>query len=153
MVLASSRVPAKKPFGQLWLLFFFSVYCQRVCCDKAARRATADIDVSSLGNSVEDRLTKSLLNCPLCAGSVPCMIDCKYGGQTWEKCLHKCLADNPIMRDMFLSMFKSMTARANDATATVDADGSETVDAIDAGPDAVSVADASSSAAEEPDDL
>jgi hypothetical protein len=25
----------------------------------------------------EDALTKSLLNCPLCAGAVPCILDCK----------------------------------------------------------------------------
>ncbi len=69
---------------------------------------TAPAAVPELGNSVEDRLTKSLLNCPLCAGSVPCMIACKVRGTGWEACLNECLSDNPIMRNMFLSMAKRL---------------------------------------------
>ncbi|CAD7970318.1 unnamed protein product [Amoebophrya sp. A120] len=63
------------------------------------------------GSDVTDMLTKTLLNCPLCADKEPCFVDCKASGAGWDKCLQRCLGDNPMMLDMFSHMTEKLQAR------------------------------------------
>lgn len=67
-------------------------------------------------DAIEDQLTRSLLNCPLCAQKEPCLVECKAGGKSWKECLGECLADNPPMQSMFVSLSEKMHRRKSSST-------------------------------------
>lgn len=96
-------LPSMFSFPQLLLKFFFLL---TILTDNTARSH----------DNIEEELTRSLLNCPLCAGSEPCLRSCRTDGlngvkQSWEKCLRYCMGENDPMVNMFLDLAKTLGSK------------------------------------------